>query len=99
MFAHKRNCSSSKDASLLLTTVFFIRSVSTVILPVTHKLISNALPVGAFELSGVTAISGNCACQFIRSVTTLIDAVTHLPFGDAHVVWAAKLCVKTAVGR
>ena len=94
-----RNCSSRNYASLLLTTVFFIRSVSTVVLPVTHKLISNTLPVGALELSGVTAIGGHYACQFIRSVTAMIDAVTHLPFGDAHAACAAKLCVKTAVGR
>ena len=82
-----------------LTAVLLIRSVSAVILTVTHKRVSNTLPVSALELSGVTAVGDHCACQFIRLVVTLGNPVTHLPFGDAHVVSATKLGVKTAVGR
>ncbi len=94
-----RNWTSRNEASTVLTTVLFIRSISTVIFPVTHKRVSNTLPVGTLELSGVTSIGGSCAGQFVRSVITVIKAVTHLPFGNANVICATKLRVKTTVRR
>lgn len=82
-----------------LTTVFLIWCVSAVIFAVTHKGVCNTLPVGAFELSGITAVGDQCASRFVWTVTALIHTITELPIGDTHIVCATKLCYKTTVGR
>jgi hypothetical protein len=84
----------------VLTEVWFITFILTIIIPVTKEVIEDATVVCTFELVLLADIVANLAVLIrafiIAFPSTVIVSITHPSTGDAVALWTLELCILVA---